>query len=69
MALGNSETKTVQLRFGLEPTLLVEITGCQDLVKLRSLMSYHRKNPLRVKVIHKKWVYLSETYSAECRPS
>lgn len=31
MALGNSETKTVQLRLGLEPTLLIEITGLSRL--------------------------------------
>ena len=31
VALGNSETKTVQLRLGLEPMLLIEITGLSRL--------------------------------------
>ena len=35
MALGNSETKTVQLRLGLEPTLLVEITHLSRLREAR----------------------------------
>lgn len=30
----------------------------QDLMKLRFLMSHHRKNSVRDKVIGKKWIYL-----------
>ena len=30
----------------------------QDLVKLRFLMSHHRKNAVKKKVIDKKWIYL-----------
>ena len=37
VALGNSETKTVQLRLGLEPTLLVEITHLSRLREARVL--------------------------------
>ena len=34
-------------------------TWFQGLMKLRSLKSYHRKNPVRDKVIGKKWMYLA----------
>ena len=33
-------------------------TWFQDLMKLRFLMSHHRKNSVRDKVIGKKWIYL-----------
>ena len=32
-------------------------TWFQDIRKLRFLMSHHRKNPVRDKVIGKKWIY------------
>ena len=50
----------MQLRLGLEPTVfeLRSHTWSQDLMKLRFLMSYHRKNSVRDKVIGKKWIYL-----------
>ena len=33
-------------------------TWFQNLMKLRLLMSHHRKNSVREKVIGKKWIYL-----------
>ena len=33
-------------------------TWFQDLMKLRFVMSHHRKNSVRDKVLGKKWVYL-----------
>ena len=35
-------------------------TWFQDLMKLRFLMSYCRKNSVRDKVIGKKWIYLEK---------
>ena len=64
------ETETIQLRLGTELTcwdlnqdqthsLPTETRHLvQDLMKLRLLMSYLRKNSVRDKVIGKKWIYL-----------
>ena len=41
-----------------------------DLMKLRLLVSHHRKNSVRDKVIGKKWFYLERnTSETECEPS
>ena len=62
--------ETMHLRLGLEtprPGLkcsqnpvfqLRSHTWFQDLMKLRFLMSHHRKNSMKDKVIGKKWIYL-----------
>ena len=55
--------ETIYLRLGLEPcgkdSNPARIHGAwfQDPVKLRFLMSHHRKNSVREKVISKKWFY------------
>ena len=76
----SSDTETIYLRLGLEPTWLrlkpsqtpacalnphvwdsnpakTHSTWFQDLMKLRFLMSHHRMNLMRDKVIGKKWIY------------
>ena len=44
-------------------------TCCQDLVKLRFLVSHHRKNSVRDKVIVKKWIYSDSERSTLHRQS
>ena len=41
---------------GLEPNQNPQYWS-QDLMKLRFLMSHHRKNSVRDKVFGKKWIY------------
>ena len=41
----------------------------QDLMKLRFLMSHHKKNSVRNKVIGKKWIYLDTESSTLHRQS
>ena len=46
-------------------------TWFQDLMKLRFLMSHHRKNSMRDKVIGKKWIYADSqrsTLHRQCGP-
>ena len=45
-------------------------TWFQDLMKFRFLMSHHRKNPVRDKVIGKKWIYSwrNTPHRQECEP-
>ena len=52
--------ETAPLRLGLTPTVfsLKSHSWSQDLMKLRFLMSHHRKNSVRDKMIGKKWIYL-----------
>ena len=56
--------ETVYLRLGLEHTFWnsnpakTRGTWFQGLIKLMFLMSHHRKNSVRDKVIGEKWVYL-----------
>ena len=47
-------------RLGLEPPVfqLRSHTWSQDLMKFRFLISHHRKNSVRDKVIGTKWIYL-----------
>ena len=44
--------------YGLLTEIMRSHSWFQDLMKLRFLMSYHRKNSVRDKVIGKKWIYL-----------
>ena len=44
-------------------------TWFQDLMKLRFLMSYHRKNSVRDKVVGKKWIYSDSERSTFHRQS
>ena len=62
----------MQPRLRLEPTVfpLRSHTWCQDLRKLRFLMSPRGKNSVRDKVMGKKWIYLERnTPQTECGPS
>ena len=47
----------------LNPAKKTHSTWLQDLMKLRFLMSHHRKNSVRNKMIGKKWIY-SDTESS-----
>ena len=69
--------ETIYLRLGLEPTCWdsdpakTNGTWFQDLMKLRFLMSHHRKNSMRDKVIGKKWIYADSqrsTLHRQCGP-
>ena len=63
--------ETMQLRLGLEPwSFNWEHTWSQDLMTLGFLMSQSRKNSVRDKVIHKKWIYLERNSpQTVCGPS
>ena len=71
-------SETICLRLGLQPICWysnpakMHTTWFQDLMKLRFLMSRHRKNTVRDKVIGKKWIYSDSernTLHRQCRPS
>ena len=55
-------TRTHEARTQTQPKLMVfqqrSHTLFQDLMELRFLMSHHRKNSVRDKVIGKKWIHL-----------
>ena len=55
-------------RLGLNPAK-THSTWFQDLVKLRFLMSHHRENTLKEKVIGKKWIYSDSERSTLHRQS
>ena len=58
----NKGTETIYLRLGLEAmfwdsnSAKTHSTWFQDLMKPRFLISHHRKNSVRDKVIVKKWI-------------
>ena len=55
-------TEIVQLRLGLETMIFWRRshTCSEDVMKLRFLMSHHRKNSAIDKVVAKKWIYLEK---------
>ena len=64
----SNKSETEQPQLGLELTVQVQknsrsfnwdhYTWSQDLLKIRFLISHHRKNSVRDKVIGKKWIHL-----------